>query len=419
MAANQYGIDLGDLYRTTEAVKGARTQNRLSQLQLDETEREIADRPAKEAEVLERKNLLSGLRQKAVGGDVSAQQQLLALDPEGGATFIDAVTKMDDRKIKATQRSVDEMGKLAGYVLQGKTTEEQSRRYQLMYQGVSPEVQSKLPEAFDPQFMEMSLSKAMAMDKILENPKSIQVGGEDVVYKGGREVERKARPVKTSSPLVSVNTGGDKKESEKLAELRVNRLDEIQQKAIAAEEQIESINQIKAIDLDTGLGVETKGQIAKVWDSLGGDGKALTGVDPSDVQKFKAVATKQVLDIMATQKGPQTDQDAARIEKAVANLGNTKEANDFVMDSAIAIANRKIEQSAFMERYLEDNGSLKGADTKWRDFKVKTPMVSDVVKDPNTGSPVFFYQFRDKMYQRNYSDQDIVEAWRRMNAGGE
>lgn len=194
MAANQYGIDLGDLYRTTEAVKGARTQNRLSKLQLDETEREIAERPAKEAAALERKNLLAGLRQKAVGGDVSAQQQLLALDPEGGATFIDAVTKMDDRKLKATQRSVDEMGQLAGYVLQGKTPEEQARRYQLMYQGVSPEVQSKLPEQYDPQFMELSLSKAMAMDKLLENPKAIQVGGEDVVYKVAERLsERLAR----------------------------------------------------------------------------------------------------------------------------------------------------------------------------------------------------------------------------------
>jgi len=214
MAANQYGIDLGSLYRTTEAVKGARTQNRLSQLQLDETEREIAERPAKEAAALERKNMLTGLRQKAVGGDVGAQQQLLALDPEGGASFIDAVTKMDDRKLEATQRSVDEMGQLAGYVLQGKTPEEQARRYQLMYQGVSPEVQSKLPEQYDPQFMELSLSKAMAMDKLLENPKAIQVGGEDVVYKAGREVERKTRPVKTSG--TGSDGGGVKSADESL-----------------------------------------------------------------------------------------------------------------------------------------------------------------------------------------------------------
>lgn len=418
MAANQYGIDLGEIYKTTAAVKGARAKNRLADLELQETEREIKERPEKERKALERKNILTGLRQKAVAGDENAAQQLLALDPEGGATFIDAVSKMDERKRKAAQRSVDEMGQLSAYVLQGSTPEEQERRYQLMYQGVSPDVQAKLPEQFNPQFMELSLSKAMAMDKILENPKAIQVGGEDVVYQQGREIERAKRPTKIASPLVTVSTSGDKKESEKLAELRVKRLDEIQQKAIAAEEQLESINQIRSIDLDTGLGVETRGQIAKVFDALGGNGKALTGVDPSDVQKFKAVATKQVLDIMATQKGPQTDQDAARIEKAVANLGNTKEANSFIMNSATAIANRKIDQAKFMEGYLEDSGSLKGADNAWRDFKIKTPMVSDVIKDPNSGTPVFYYQFRERMTQRGYSEPDIIEAWRRMNAGG-
>ncbi|UKH48606.1 hypothetical protein [Vibrio phage vB_ValP_FGH] len=198
MAANQFGIDLADLYRTTAAVKGARTQNRLSELQLQETEREIAERPERERKAQERQNMLTGLRQQAVAGDQNAAQQLLALDPEGGATFIDAVGKMDDRKREAAQRSVDEMGQLSAYVLQGKTPEEQQRRYQLMYQGVSPEVQAKLPEQYDPQFMELSLSKAMAMDKILENPKAIQVGGEDVVFKGGREVERAKRPAKPS-----------------------------------------------------------------------------------------------------------------------------------------------------------------------------------------------------------------------------
>ncbi|AUR93112.1 hypothetical protein NVP1183O_14 [Vibrio phage 1.183.O._10N.286.48.B7] len=214
MAANQYGIDLGEIYRTQAAVEGARTRNKLSNLQLGEMEREIAKRPAKEAAAKERKNLLFGLRQKAVGGDVSAQQQLLALDPEGGETFIDAITKMDDRKLKATQRTVDEMGQLSAYVLQGKTPEEQARRYQLMYKGVSPDIQAKLPEQYDPQFMELSLSKAMAMDKLLENPKAIQVGGEDVVYKAGREIERKTRPVKTSG--TGSDGGGVKSADESL-----------------------------------------------------------------------------------------------------------------------------------------------------------------------------------------------------------
>ena len=93
-------------------------------------------------------------------------------------------------------------------------------------------------------------------------------------------------------------------------------------------------------------------------------------------------------------------------------------ANSFITDAALAIANRKIEQSAFYEKFLDQEQTLRGADTAWRDFKIKTPMVSDVVKDPETGTPVFFYQFREKMKTKNYDDQDITEAWRRMNSGG-
>ena len=424
MAANQYGIDLGEIYRTQAAVEGARTQNKLSGLNLGEMEREIAERPAKEAAATERKNLIAQNIQGALGGDKDALNKLYALDTDTAKTIAERVDTMSKEEKEQSKASRLEMAQMSTWIANAKTPEEAARNFQVVLSKMPTETQEKMTAELESfggdakKYAVYSLARVKDIDTIFSNPKVVQVADQDIVYKDGREIERKTRPTKTSTPLVSVNTGSDKKESEKLAELRVKRLDEVQQKAIQAEEQIESINQIKSIDLDTGLGVETKGQIAKVWDSIGGDGKALTGVDPSDVQKFKAVATKQVLDIMSAQKGPQTDQDAKRIENAVASLGNTKEANEFVMDAAISIANRKIEQSEFMERYLEENGSLKGADAEWRDFKIKTPMVSEVVKDPVTGNPVFFYQFREKMKIRNFDDQDIVEAWRRMNAGG-
>lgn len=415
MAANRFGIDVASLQKDRTSIEGAQTTNKMNSLALKETEREIAQRPTKEAEALKRKNTLSEVRGKASTGDDAAQRRLLAIDPENGPAFISAVSKMDESQIEKTKQSIEDIGRMSATVLNAKP-ERQAALYDQMLNMLPEATKAKLPETFDANFMELSRAKAASMDKILENPKLIKVGSEDVLYNQGQEIGRETSAAK--APLVSVNTAGDKKEGEKLAELRVGKLGKMQDEAIAAENQIESINQIKAIDLDTGFGVETRGQIAKVWSSLGGDGEALTGVDPSDVEKFKAVATKQVLDIMASQKGPQTDQDAARIEKATSNLGNTREANQFVMDATIAIANRKIEQSAFYEMALEETGTLKGADAAWRDFKAKTPMVSDVVKDPETGVPVFFYQFRDKMAQRNYENKDIVEAWRRMNAGG-
>lgn len=192
MAANQYGIDMADIYRTTAAVKGARTRNKLADLQLSEAQYKIDQRPIEE----EKKNKLTALRQQSVTGDVDAQQQLLALDPENGPQFIDAIGKMDETKRAGVKRSIDEIGRGSMFVLNGKTPEEQAQRYQTLKENLSPEVAAKLPETYDPAFMELSLSKATAMDKLLEAPKSVGVGGEDVLYRGGREIERADKPVK-------------------------------------------------------------------------------------------------------------------------------------------------------------------------------------------------------------------------------
>lgn len=202
MPANRFGIDVGELYRTKEAIEGSRTRNRIAKLQLGEAEREIEQRPIREAEAKKRNVMLTGLRQKAVTGDTNAQQQLLAIDPEGGASFIDAVSKMDDRKLKFAQQKVDEMGQMAATVINA-APERQATLYQQMLTTLPPESVAKMPKELDLNFLEVSLSKAMAMDKILENPKAIQVGGEDVVYQRGKEIERGKRPVKAGA-----GTGG-------------------------------------------------------------------------------------------------------------------------------------------------------------------------------------------------------------------
>jgi hypothetical protein len=207
--ANQYGINLGEVYRTAEAVKGARTQNRLNDLKLQETERQIKERPM-------RQNMLSQARAGAVSGDESAQQQLLVLDPEGGPKFLEAVSKMGTRRMEQTKKIVDETGRLSAYVLQGETPEEQARRYQVMYNGVSPEVQKNLPPEYNKNFVEVSMAKATAMDKILENPKSVRFGGQDILYKGGKEIERANVPQKKGSTGGMGGIGGLKSADESL-----------------------------------------------------------------------------------------------------------------------------------------------------------------------------------------------------------
>ena len=210
------------------------------------------------------------------------------------------------------------------------------------------------------------------------------------------------------------------KEQEELAKSRVKRFAGITDSAESAESDIRSVDQLRAINVDTGFGTTAKAEIAKVISALGGDGNELLGVEAEDVEKFNAIAQQQVLNVMSTQKGPQTDQDAQRIEKTVASIGNTKESNDFILDSMEAIANRKIEQSEFWESYLNDeanNGSLKGVDVAWRKHKKENPMVSDVVANPETGNPMFYYQFRDMFRSKGFSDSEIKDAWKAKTGG--
>jgi len=196
--ANRYGIDIGKAFADIESIKGARTRNRLAELNLQEAERLAAGRPERERMARERRSKLASLRSDVVSGDPElaqqATRQLLAIEPTEGAKFIDAVAKMDERKLKVAQQNVEEMGKMSSYVLAGETPEEQNRRYTMMLGTLPKTATAKMPKKYDPNFMELSLAKAQSMASILENPKSVRMGGEDVLFKGGKEIARAARP---------------------------------------------------------------------------------------------------------------------------------------------------------------------------------------------------------------------------------
>jgi len=205
MAANQYGIDLASMYGTVANVKGKRAANKLAQFKIDKEQKYVDEEPERKAKAA---NILA-LRQKGVAGNVDAQQQLLALDPEGGATFLNAVGNMNKRQREQAKQNVEQIGQMSSYVLGGNTDQERERRYQLVRQNVSPEALKGLPETYSQDFVELSLSKATAMDKLLEAPTSVSVGGEDVLYRGGREIERSKKPVKGGAGSGGLKSGDE------------------------------------------------------------------------------------------------------------------------------------------------------------------------------------------------------------------
>jgi hypothetical protein len=128
---------------------------------------------------------------------------------------------------------------------------------------------------------------------------------------------------------------------------------------------IESAQDVLNKGFETGFGTETIAKGASVLAALGVD-KAKDFATNS--QKFLQAATERVLAAQLEQKGVQTNQDAQRIEQTGARMGNTKAANEFILDVARVQAERAIAQDKFYRDWLRDPAnkkSLAGAEDAW------------------------------------------------------
>lgn len=113
---------------------------------------------------------------------------------------------------------------------------------------------------------------------------------------------------------------------------------------------------------DTGFGTEVKATGARVLAALGvKDAEKFA----TDAQTFLANASAAVLQRQLEQKGPQTEADAQRITQTGAQLGNTKEANRFLLNVAKAQLKRDIAQRDFYSDWFADKKTYDGAEKAW------------------------------------------------------
>lgn len=217
------------------------------------------------------------------------------------------------------------------------------------------------------------------------------------------------------APLVTI--GGDVSEEKKaIAKVQAQRFSDIMSEGRNAESTIETLDQMDAIDIKTGALEPLKASFAALAEGFGVDASGIA--DVTSAQALGAVSNRMVNDVLNSAKGPQTEGDAQRALKTIRSLGDDPLAGQFKSDSLRALALRKIEQADFISEEISNGKTFTAADKAWREYKNKTPNLSEVVRNPQTGLPVFFYQFKQnaKRAREGISDADIINAWRQVNA---
>jgi hypothetical protein len=219
-----------------------------------------------------------------------------------------------------------------------------------------------------------------------------------------------------------ITIGGEKKFQEAVQKAQAGTFARIGEEADAAIDANQSLSVLESIDVETGALEPAKQGLAAFATAFGLDGSKIANVAKGE--GFNAEAKRLVLAVKASQKGPQTDKDESTIRSTVANLGNTKAGNQFIIDSARALNNRRIERKEFYDKFIEDSGgkfkdeSGQTADRAWSKFKRNTPMISSNLRTPE-GLPVFFYKFESDVRNANpdASRSEIIEAWNTQNKG--
>jgi hypothetical protein len=176
-------------------------------------------------------------------------------------------------------------------------------------------------------------------------------------------VAQKKEIAKAGAPNIS--NVQEKAEAADYGKLLVKDFEGVKAQATVAARSLPAIeSNLATLDkgFDTGFGTETIAAGAKVLAALG---VQKAEAYATDAQTFLASANAAVLQRQLEQKGPQTESDAQRITATGAQLGNTKEANKFVLNVAKAQLQRDIKQREFYAAWREKNKTLEGAEDAW------------------------------------------------------
>lgn len=200
--ANQYGIDLGNVYARGEAIKGAKQDREFGR---EKREWDRADRTA----ARERANALADARSKAATGDSQAMKNLAVIDPKVAQELQSVFSKMSEDEREQFEQQLEDTGNMVAGIMNATDPE---AMYQQGKRFFPEDMQASLPERYDPNFMAMLLARGRKVEDQLKNPEVIGFGDKEQKYKDGRLLEEadssKVADRKNALTAAKIRSGG-------------------------------------------------------------------------------------------------------------------------------------------------------------------------------------------------------------------
>ncbi len=383
-----------DAYARVAQLQQAQQQNQLARMQMDRAQRES-----------EIENRLAQIYQRPGADPTSPEfvREVYAVSPARGAAFQksaqEALKAQRDAEAAAERLASDRIANARS--LLPSITPETWGAWRADTIRKLPGLANVIPEVYSEEARERLMQTA---DQYLASRKPMQVSAGASVYLPGATTPMFTAPAKAapsevarlSSELAEAQAAGntalasslqariqrltekpvgaqtviklpEQERAEKGArgKLLVEQYQDVSKAASLAAKTLPAVEtQERVLDsgFKTGFGTEVQKAGASVLAALGVPEAAKYA---TSAQTFLAATQQAVLQRQLEQKGPQTEADAQRITQTGAQLGNTPEANRFIISVAKAQLKRDIAQRNFYDKWWKDKGTYDGAEDAW------------------------------------------------------
>jgi hypothetical protein len=408
IALSVKGIELQDplvQYGRVSAIQQAQQQNQLAQMQMQQSQRDLAATNALNQAYKQAYNadtgevdlnaLRSSLATGGYGSKLPGIEKSIFEGREAKTKALKGETDLLDSKLKQSRQFLDTINPNSPDALQRYLQWNEGQFADpvigkaLQARGITiDQVRDQLSGLVSqPGGLQRAiLQSAMGIEKFMElNKPSTQVidrsGQRDVIQIPGLGgdpttvgtyadvplpedvVEQKTRIARAGAPTIT--NVQERAELAARGQMLVDAFKDINNSAKVAARTLPALEaNLATLDkgFKTGFGTEAQTAAASVLAALGVE-KAKDFATNS--QTFLANASQAVLQRQLEQKGPQTEADAQRITQTGAQLGNTPEANRFLLDVAREQLKRDVEQRDFYSRWFTKNKTYDGAEDAW------------------------------------------------------